>query len=68
MQSFQREPRTQRYTRSPLLLLAYGALAATFVNLFLRSGLIWTAGSAALAVTLGVAEIVIQVRRRGASA
>ena len=68
MRSFQREPRTQRYGRSPLLMLAYGALGATFVTLILRNGLIWTAGSAALAVALAVAEIVVQVRRRRASA
>jgi len=68
MHSFRTEPRRQRYTRSPLLILAYGALGATFVNLVLRSGLIWTAGSAVLAVALAVAEIVVQVRRRRASA
>ena len=56
------------YTRSPLLIFAYGALCATFLNLFVGTGLIWTAGSAALAVLLGAAEIIIQVRRRRASA
>jgi uncharacterized membrane protein YjjP (DUF1212 family) len=56
------------YTRSPLLLLAYGALCATFANLFLRTGLIWIAGSALLAVLLGTAEVIIQLRRRRASA
>lgn len=55
------------YTRSPLLLLAYGALCATFLNAFLGTGFIWIAGSAALAVLLGAAEIAIQVRRHRAS-
>jgi hypothetical protein len=53
------------YTRSPLLLLAYGALCATFANLFLRTGFIWIAGSAALAVLLGTAEVVIAAAAPG---
>ncbi len=60
-----RKPRP--YKRSPLLILAYGALTAAIVNLILRSGMFWIAGSAGLAVLFAVAEIMLQVRRRGAS-
>jgi len=54
--------------RSPILIIAYGALIAAIVNLFLRAGMIWTATAAGIAVVLGVVEIVLQVRSRGASA
>ena len=56
------------YKRSPLLILAYGALTAAILNLILRTGLFWIAGSAGLAVLFALAEIVIRVRRLGASA
>ena len=61
-----REPRP--YKRSPLVILAYGALLSAVVNLFLRTGMLWIAGSAGLAVLFAVAEIIVQVRNRGASA
>ena len=54
--------------RSPILIIAYGALIAAIVNLFLRAGMIWTATAAGIAVVLGIVEIVLQVRGRGASA
>jgi hypothetical protein len=60
-------PKPRPYKRSPLLILAYGALTAAIVNLILRSGMFWIAGSAGLAVLFAVAEIMLQVRRRGAS-
>jgi len=56
------------YKRSPLLIAAYGTLAAAIVNLILGTGLYLIAGSAGLAVVLGLAEIIVQVRRRSASA
>jgi FtsH-binding integral membrane protein len=56
------------YKRSPLVILAYGALIAAIVNLFFRSGLFWIAGSAALAVLFAIAEIILQIRNRGAPA
>ena len=56
------------YKRSPLLIAAYGTLTAAIVNLILGSGMFWIAGSAALAVLLGLAEIIVQVKRRSASA
>lgn len=56
------------YKRSPLLIAAYGTLAAAIVNLILGTGLYLIAGSAGLAVLLGLAEIIVQVRRRSASA
>ena len=41
-------PRRERppYRRSLLVILSYGAITAAIVNLLLRSGMIWTAGSA----------------------
>lgn len=60
-------PKPRPYKRSPLLILAYGALTAAIVNLILRSGMFWIAGSAGLAVLFAVAEIIFQVRQRGAS-
>jgi hypothetical protein len=54
------------YTRTPLLLMAYGALGAAILNLIVGSGMLWIAGSAGLAVVLGLIEIVVQVRRRSA--
>ena len=60
-------PKPRPYKRSPLLILAYGALTAAIVNLILRSGMFWIAGSAGLAVLFAGAEIMLQVRRRGAS-
>jgi len=62
-----RHPTPRPYKRSPLLILAYGALTAAIVNLILRSGMFWIAGSAGLAVLFAVAEIILQVRQRGAS-
>ena len=56
------------YKRSPLLIAAYGTLAAAIVNLILGTGLYLIAGSAGLAVLLGLAEIILHVRRRSASA
>lgn len=54
--------------RSPILIIAYGALIAAFANLVLGAGMIWTATAAGIAVVLGVVEIVLQVKSRGASA
>ena len=56
------------YTRSPILIAAYGAFIAAVMNMILGSGVIWTAGSAGIAVLFALVEIVLQVRRRGASA
>ena len=55
------------YKRSPLLIAAYGTLAAAIVNLILGTGLYLIAGSAGLAVLLGLAEIIVQLSRRSAS-
>ena len=62
-------PATKRrpYTRSPLLIAAYGSFVAAIVNLILGTGMYWIVGSAGLAVLLSLAEIVVQVRRRAAS-
>ena len=61
-----KEPRP--YKRSPLVIFAYGALASALINAILGSGVYWTAGSACIAVLLATAEIILQVRNRGASA
>jgi|GEM_PF-6546318 len=59
---------TRPRKRSPILIIAYGALIAAFASLVLRSGMIWTGIAAGIAVALGVVEIVLQVKSRGASA
>ena len=56
------------YKRSPLLVAAYGTLIAAIVNLVLGTRMFLIVGSASLAVLLGLAEIIVQVRRRSASA
>jgi len=56
------------YTRSPLLIIAYGALVATLLSTLLGTGFIWIVGSAALAVILGIIEFVIRLRRWRAAA
>jgi len=61
-------PKPPPYKRSPLLVAAYGTLAAAIINLILRSGVYWIVGSAGLAVLLGLAEIIVQIRRGSASA
>jgi len=61
-------PSSRPRKRSPILIIAYGALIAALASLVLRSGIIWTAIAAGIAVALGVVEIVVQVRSRGASA
>jgi len=66
MEQLQQPIEVRPYTRSPLLLAAYGAILAALVNLVLGSGLIWTGGSAALAVLLALAAILVQIRRAGA--
>lgn len=48
--------------------MAYAAITATIVNVVFRTGLVWIAASAGLAVLLGLAEIVIQIKNRGTSA
>ena len=58
----------QRRKRSPLLVAAYGTLIATIISFVLGTGMYLIVGSATLAVLLGVAEIIVQVRRRSASA
>ena len=56
------------YKRSPLLVAAYATLIAAIINLVLGTGMYLIVGSAGLAVLLGLAEIIVQVRRRSASA
>ena len=68
MQHLPAVPNPRPYTRSPLLIIAYGAICSALLNLIFATGFIWIAGSAALAILLGLVEIVIQVRRRRASA
>ena len=60
-------PTPRQYKRSPLVILAYGALTASIVTLILRSGMFWIAGSAGLAVVFAIAEIILQVRHRRGS-
>ena len=56
------------YKRTPLLIAAYCVFAAALVNFILGTGMVLIVGSAGLAVLLALAEIVVQVRRRRASA
>ncbi|HEV2669525.1 MAG TPA: hypothetical protein VGU74_00370 [Gemmatimonadales bacterium] len=55
------------YRRSVLVIMAYGAITAAVANLLLRSAMIWTAGSAGIAILLALADIIIQIRSRSAS-
>jgi hypothetical protein len=55
------------YRRSVLVILAYGAITAAIVNSLLGSGMMWTAGSAGIAVLLALADIIMQIRGRGPS-
>lgn len=55
------------YRRSLLVILSYGAITAAIVNLLLRSGMIWTAGCAGIAIVLALADIIMQIRGRRAS-
>lgn len=68
MQVFSTQSKTKPYKRTPLLIAAYCACAAALINVVLGTGVVLTVGSAGLAVLLALAEIVIQVRRRRASA
>ena len=52
------------HRRSLLVILAYGAITAAIVNLLLRSGMIWTAGSTGIAIVLALADIIMQIRDR----
>ncbi len=61
-------PKPRPYKRSPLVILAYGALTAAIVNFVLGTGLYWIARSAELAVVFAIAEIILQVRNSGVSA
>ncbi len=54
----------RRPGRSPLLIGAYCAIGISLLLLLLGSGRLWVVGTAVMAVVLGLAEIVIQVRRR----
>jgi len=55
------------YRRSLLVILSYGAITAAIVNMLLRSGMIWTAGSAGIAIVLALTDIIMQIRGRSAS-
>jgi hypothetical protein len=68
MQELPQAIKSRPYKRSPLLVAAYCTLTGAIINLILGTGMYWIAGSAGLAVLLGLAEIVVQVRRRSASA
>ena len=68
MQDLPADSKIKPYKRTPLLIAAYCVFTAVLVNLILGTGMILIAGSAGLAVLLALAEIVVQVRRRGASA
>ena len=61
-------PHSRKHKRSALVKIAFGFLCAAILSLMVRNGLFWTGLAAALAVAFGVAEIVLQLRRRGASA
>jgi len=61
-------PKQERYRRSALLVAAYSAIGAALLNLILGTGLYLIVGSAALAVVLALAAIVVRLRRRKASA
>jgi hypothetical protein len=61
-------PKQQPYRRSALLIAAYSAIGAALLNLILGTGLYLIVGSAALAVVLALAAIVVRLRRRKASA
>jgi len=55
------------YRRSLLVILSYGAITVAIVNMLLRSGMIWTAGSAGIAIVLALTDIIMQIRGRSAS-
>jgi hypothetical protein len=59
-------PSTERkpYERSPLLLAAYCTIGVTLALLVFGPGMYWILGSAAMAVLLALAELVVQLRRR----
>jgi hypothetical protein len=64
----QEAPKGQPYRRSPLLVAAYATLGGAIALMLLGSGVLWTVGTASMAVLLAIGEIVVQVRRRSPSA
>ncbi len=68
MQDVPLEAKIRPYKRSPLLIAAYCVFCVAIVNFVLGTGMYLIVGSSGLAVVLALAEIIVQVRRRGASA
>jgi uncharacterized membrane protein len=60
--------RIKPYKRTPLLIAAYCVFVVALVNFILGTGMVLIVGFAGLAVILALAEIIVQVRRRRASA
>lgn len=62
------EPPNKSRRRSPLLKVAYLTLAFAIILMVSGSGVVWTVGTAAMAVLLAIGEIVVQRRGRPPSA
>ena len=62
--------RTRRppYRRTALAVVAYGFLALSLVVFLAKAGALWAIGTLVIGVGAGVGELLVQVRRFGASA
>jgi hypothetical protein len=53
-----------QHKRSPLLIAAYCTIGVALISLVLGGGAFWVLSSIGLAVLLGFAELLVQLRRR----